>query len=122
MTTADIASRLVAFCKEAKYEQAQRELYSADAESIEPEGSPGLQSVKGLEQIIEKGDQFQSIVEAWHRNDVSEPLVAGDFIALTITLELTMKGRGRQTLNELAVYEVKNGKIVKEQFFYNAGA
>lgn len=58
------------------------------------------------------------MVEEWHSNEVSEPLVAENFIALTITPEVTMKGRGRQKLSELAVYEVKDGKIIKEQFFY----
>lgn len=38
MTTAEIARRLVELCKEAKYEQAQRELHSPDAESVEPTG------------------------------------------------------------------------------------
>jgi hypothetical protein len=40
MTTTEIAERLVALCRENKYEQAQTELYSDDAVSIEPEGSP----------------------------------------------------------------------------------
>ena len=30
----------------------------------------------------------------------------------------TYKGMGRQKMDEIAVYEVKDGKIVKEQFFY----
>jgi hypothetical protein len=33
-------------------------------------------------------------------------------------MDCTMKGMGRQKLEEIAVYEVKDGKIVKEQFFY----
>ena len=33
-------------------------------------------------------------------------------------MDVTMKGMGRQKMDELAVYEVKDGKIVKEQFFF----
>jgi hypothetical protein len=33
-------------------------------------------------------------------------------------IDATYKGMGRQKLEEIAVYEVKNGKVVKEQFFY----
>jgi hypothetical protein len=31
---------------------------------------------------------------------------------------VTVKGQGRMKMDEIAVYEVKDGKIVKEQFFY----
>jgi limonene-1,2-epoxide hydrolase len=33
-------------------------------------------------------------------------------------MDVTMKGPGRVQMDEIAVYEVKDGKIVKEQFFY----
>jgi hypothetical protein len=33
-------------------------------------------------------------------------------------MDVTMKGMGRMKMDEVAVYEVKNGKIVKEQFFF----
>jgi len=38
-----------------------------------------------------------------------------------MTLDATMKGRGRINLEEICVYQVRNGKIVREQFFYDAG-
>lgn len=33
-------------------------------------------------------------------------------------MDVTLKGMGRRQMDEIAVYEVKDGKIVKEQFFY----
>jgi hypothetical protein len=33
-------------------------------------------------------------------------------------MDMTIKGRGRNRMAELAVYQVKDGKIVKDQFFY----
>ena len=33
-------------------------------------------------------------------------------------MDVTMKGAGRVKMDEIALYEVKDGKIVKEQFFY----
>jgi ketosteroid isomerase-like protein len=33
-------------------------------------------------------------------------------------MEVTMKGAGRVKMDEVAVYEVRDGKIVKEQFFF----
>jgi hypothetical protein len=34
-----------------------------------------------------------------------------------LTMDVTMKGRGRVKLEEICAYEVKDGKIVSEQFF-----
>jgi len=117
MTTKQIADRLVALCREAKWEAAQAELYAADAISIEPEASPTFQKeTKGLPAIIEKGHQFGAMVETLHALLISEPVVAGGSFACTMRLDATMKGQGRMDMTELCVYEVKDGKIVSEQF------
>jgi hypothetical protein len=42
MTTQDVANRLHELFKENKWEKAQQELFSEDAESIEPAHAPGL--------------------------------------------------------------------------------
>lgn len=118
MTTQEVANRLYALCNEGKYEQAQKELYAADAKSIEPANSPGLETVEGLDNIIKKGDTFQSQVEAMHGGWVSQPLVGGNHISMAMGMDVTMKGMGRMQMDEVCVYEVKDGKIVKEQFFY----
>jgi hypothetical protein len=67
--------------------------------------------------IIEKGHKFESMVEKVHGCTTSAPLVAGNTIAFTLTMDVTMKGRGRVKLEEICAYEVKDGKIVSEQFF-----
>ena len=117
MTTKQIADRLVALCREAKWETAQTELYAGDAISIEPEASPAFQKeTKGLPAIVEKGQKFVAMVETMHALLVSEPLVAGCSFACIIRLDATMKGQGRMDIKELCVYEVNDGKIVSEQF------
>jgi hypothetical protein len=118
MTTQDIANRLHDLCQENKYQDAQKELYHEDAISIEPVHSPGMQSVTGLVNIIKKGEQFQEMIEEVHGGSLSAPIVAGNFFSLSSTLDATLKGMGRQHMEEIAVYEVKDGKVVKEQFFY----
>ena len=117
MTTKEIAERLVALCREAKYEKAQNELYAADAVSIEPEATPAFEKeTKGLPAILEKGRRFTGMVEQMHSNTVSDPMVAGSSFACTMRMDVTMKGQGRMDMSELCVYEVKDGKIVSEQF------
>jgi hypothetical protein len=118
MTTQDVANRLHELFKENKWMEAQQELFSEDAESIEPAHSPGLQTVKGLDAIKKKGEEFNNMVEEMHGGYVSEPLVAGTYIAVAMGIDATYKGMGRQKMDEIALYEVKDGKIVKEQFFY----
>jgi|ERR1700722_830813 hypothetical protein len=118
MTIEQIAARLTDLCKQGQYETAQKELYAQDAVSIEPEGAPGLQSVKGLDNIVAKGHQFQGMVEAVHSSTVDGPVIAGNHFSVAAVLDVTMKGMGRHTMSEIAVYKVDNGKIVSEQFIY----
>lgn len=117
-TTQEVANRLAELFKEGKWAEAL-ELFSNDAVSIEPADSPGLQSVKGLDNIKKKGDMFNEMVEEMHGGYTSEPIVAGNFIAFAMGMDVTMKGAGRMKMDEIAVYEVRDGKIVSEQFFYN---
>lgn len=118
MTTNEIAQRLAALCKEEAYEQAQKELFAEDAVSIEPMASPAFEKeTHGLKNIIEKGHKFEAMVEAMHSTVVSEPLVVANSIAFTLSMDVTMKGRPRESMTELCVYKVKDGKIISEEFF-----
>lgn len=123
MSTETIARRLVELCRQGKYEEAQDELYAEDAVSVEPEGLPpgSLGSVRGLAAIREKGRQFNARVEAVHGGSVSDPLVAGDWFSVVMTMDATFKGMGRASMQEICVYRVRGDKIVHEQFFYTPG-
>ena len=117
MNTKEIANRLVALCREGEWEKAQKELFAKDAVSIEPYATPDFQKeTKGLDAILEKGKKFASMVEQYHDMKVSEPLLTGNSFAVTMAMDLTMKGKGRMDMQELCVYQVKDGKIVSESF------
>jgi len=118
MTTQEVANRLSELFKENKWEQAQEELFSDDCESIEPPHAQGLQTVKGKEAIKQKAVDFNNMVEEMHGGWVSDLLVGGNYITCAMGMEATFKGMGRTKMEEVCVYEVKDGKIVKEQFFY----
>jgi hypothetical protein len=118
MTTNEIADRLAELCGRGDFETAQKELFAEDAVSIEPYATPAFEKeTKGLKAIFEKGKKFGEMVEETYGNTVSEPLVAGNAIALKATMDMKMKGRERESMSELCVYTVKDGKIVSEQFF-----
>ena len=121
MNTEQVAKRLAELCQQGKYEQAQDELYAKDAVSVEMEGAQGLGNAKGLDAIREKSKQFNAMVEAVHGGSVGDPIVVGNWFAVPMTMDATMKGRGRVDMREICVYQVKDGKIVREQFFYDLG-
>jgi hypothetical protein len=117
-TTQEVANRMNELFKEFKWSQVQEELFAENAVSIEPPGSQGLQTAEGLAAIKKKGEDFDKMVEEMHGGWVSDPLVGGRFITFAMGMDVTMKGMGRQKMDEIALYEVKDGKIVREQFFY----
>lgn len=118
MTTQDVANRFNELAQTGQWEQIQNELFSDNARSIEPGHSPGLQSVDGMDAIRQKGQQFGQMVEEMHGGYSNPPVIAGNHFAVSMGMDVTMKGQGRMKMDEIAVYEVKDGKIVKEQFFY----
>lgn len=120
MTTKEVANRFSELAAQNNWMQIQQELFSQDAVSIEPSHAAemGMGNAEGLDAIMKKGEIFQSMVEEVHGGYCSEPIVAGNHFAIAMGMDVTMKGQGRSTMDEIAVYQVKNGKITKEQFFF----
>jgi limonene-1,2-epoxide hydrolase len=117
MTTEQIAIRLKELCDQGQFEHALKELFTADAVSIEPHETPDFaRETKGIDAILAKGKKWSEMVTEQHGFEISEPLVADDSFAVTMRIDVTMKGRGRMTHRELCVYKVSGGKIVSEQF------
>lgn len=118
MTTAEIANRLVELCSNNQNRQAYEELFSQDALTIDSIAYTQGRTTEGLANLLTNHDHFQSGIEAVHGGFVSQPLVAGNFFSVSMGLDVTMKDGNRMNMEEVVVYEVKDGKIVKEQFFY----
>jgi hypothetical protein len=119
MTTQQIADRFYELAQNANWDQIQDELYSDDAQSVEPPNVwQGQQMVTGLGAIKQKGKTFEEMVEAMHGGYTGKPIVAGNYFAVAMGMDATMKGSGRSKTDEIALYEVRDGKIVKEQFFF----
>ena len=117
-STQEIANRLVALCRQGDYETCYAELFSPDAVSIEPEHAPGPSRAEGMDAINKKGEMWQRMLDEMHDSSVGDPIAGGDKFACTMMVDWTMKGQGRQKMEEICVYKVKDGKVVSEQFFY----
>lgn len=117
MDTKDIANRLVELCRQGQFETAITELYGNDIVSVEPEGAP-VKEVSGIAAVIEKGQNFNAMVEEFHGMEVSDPVIADSFFSCSMKMDVTFKGASRSTMEEVCLYQVKDGKIVREEFFF----
>jgi limonene-1,2-epoxide hydrolase len=93
------------------------ELYGDDVECIEPAHAHN-QGTKGKAEVFERLKGWYANVEAMHESSLTEPVVMGNHFSVGSMIDMTMKGAGRMKMEEVGVFEVKDGKIVKEQFFY----
>jgi hypothetical protein len=118
MTTGQVAERFNVLAQQEKWFEIQDELFADEVISIEPHDSPYLENAKGKHSVRKKAEEFVSRVEAVHRAYTSEPLVTGKNFAVVREKDITVTGHGRIQINELMVYEVKDGLIISEQFFY----
>ena len=110
-----IANRLVALCREQKFVEAYKTLFSEDAESVDPIYRNHAPS-KGLIKLVEREKQFLAKSEI-HIITVSDPLLSLNYFAVKLSMDFTHEERGRVSMSELCVYHVKDGKIVSQQFF-----
>jgi ketosteroid isomerase-like protein len=118
MTVKEIADKLVELCKVGKNEEAYKTLFAENAVGVEAHES-GYAETKGLNNLIERG---KGMSQMWTVNkiEVGVPTIVGNYFAVGMGQDVTEKKDGhRIVMNELAVYETKDGKIIKEQFFYS---
>jgi hypothetical protein len=121
MTTQEIAARYRELMNEGKFIEVQDTLYHDDVVCQEPEKAAAMGVTiitNGLEAIKAKGAARRAMIETRHSYTCSQPLVAGEFFGVVLKQDVTFKGKPRMTLEEVGIFQVRDGKVVKEQFFY----
>ena len=118
-STAQLANQYVDLCRQGKHFEIIDKLYGDNIVSREMPNWPGQTVIEGIKAVVEKNDQWFESLEELHSSNVSDPIVAGNHFTVRMDFDATFKGQGRQQMEEVAVFEVNNGKIVNEQFFYN---
>lgn len=115
MTVKEVAEGLTGLCRNGQFAEAMQKYYADDIVSVEPMGDEP--EARGIAAVQAKGEWFMAHHEI-HSANVDGPFVNGDQFAVKFTLDATFKDTGkRMTIAELAVYTVKDGKIVHERFF-----
>ncbi len=120
-TLTKVANTLVGYCREGKEAQGLNELYAKDAVSVEAADMSGQGAeTKGLDGIKGKHDWW------FGAHDVNSQKVEGPFFhgndrfGVIFDVDVTEKAtKQRRKMRELGVYTVKNGKIVREEFYYS---
>ncbi|HTR31191.1 MAG TPA: SnoaL-like domain-containing protein [Puia sp.] len=121
MTTKEVAARYYELACQNKWNEIHETLHDDNILQREPEQGrpPGIEAVtRGKAAVKAKSDAHRVMIEAIHSRHTSEPVVAGNFFTTTLQRDVTYRGKSRVNSEEIAVIEVKNGKIVSETFFY----
>lgn len=114
----EVAARFHELAQQEKWFEIQDEFFADDVKSIEPVGSPYFPNEEGKAAVRKKGEDFVKRIEAAHRLHTGEPLVAGNYFAVKREKDISVQGLGRIQIDQIMLYEVKDGEIVSEQFFY----
>jgi hypothetical protein len=117
-TTQEVASRFHELAQQEKWFEIQDEFFDDQVKSIDPSDSPYFGYAEGKSQVRKKGEDFVKRIEVFHRGHTTAPLVIGNHFVVGRSKEMTVQGHGRIQIDEIMLYEVKDGKIVLEQFFY----
>jgi len=118
MSTQEIAHDLVSLCKQGKLDEARDKYWSDDVLSVEAMGENAESHGKAAAKA--KGEWWSTHHDV-HGVEVEGPYVNGDDFTVRFIMDVTQKDKGRRIkMDEIALYHLKNGKIVEERFFYSA--
>jgi len=123
--TFDVGKKLVDLCKAGKNNEAVEKLYGPKIVNIEPMGSPEMPArIEGIAAVRKHGEWWEKNHEV-HSQEVEGPWPHGDKFIVRFSYDVTpksgpMKGK-RMKMDEAALYTVKDGKVVQEEFFYHMG-
>ncbi len=118
MTTKEVAARFLELAQQERWFEIQDEFFAEDVRSVEPPTAKYLHYAEGKAAVRNKGEDFVKRIEAVHSSHTTAPVVGGEFFAVGREIDITVQGLGRMQMNEVMLYQVRDGRIVLEQFFY----
>ena len=122
MDTRQVGTQLVELCSKGRNLDAVDTLYSDDVVSVEPQAMADMPAeTTGKAGVRGKNIWFFDNHEI-HSAKAVGPMVHGDRFAVAFEFDVTPKegpqAGTRNTMNEIGVYTVVSGKVVREEFFY----
>ena len=117
-TAHEVAARFEQLARQEKWFEIQDELFADDVRSVEPPTATYLKDAEGRVAVRKKGEDWIKRIEAVHSTYTTSPVVGGNYFSVGRGFDLSVKDLGRVKIDEIMLYEVKDGEIVREQFFY----
>ena len=118
LTTQEVAARFNELARQEMWFEIQDELFADNVRSVEPPNSMHFKYAEGKGPVRRKGEEFVKKVQEFHGASTTRPVIGGNHFAVGRSVDITVEGFGRIKSDEVMLYEVKDGKIVLEQFFY----
>jgi ketosteroid isomerase-like protein len=123
MDTKQVGTKLVELCRNNSNLEAVDTLYDPDIVSVEVVGNEQMPKVQNGIDAIRKKNQWWVENHDVHAASAEGPYPHDDRFAVKFHYEVTpksgpMQGK-RMSMDEVALYTVANGKIVREEFFYD---
>ncbi|MGB0768132.1 MAG: SnoaL-like domain-containing protein [Phycisphaeraceae bacterium] len=120
-----IGKALIEMCNTGREAEFVNRYYSDDIVSVEVMGMPEFdmpREIKGIDAIKKKSQWWYDNHEV-HSWSADGPYPNGDQFVIIFEMDITAKAGPtaglRMQMKEAALYTVADGKIVREQFFYD---
>lgn len=119
MSTSDVAKAFTALCKDGKFEEAGDRFWADDVVSLEPMEGP-MARLEGRAAVKGKSEWWYQAHEV-HSVETEGPFVHDDQFALRFAIDATNRESGQRMKGaEIALYTVRDGKVVEEKFLAGA--
>ena len=124
-STLEVGQKLVSLCRENRNVEAVETLYAPDVVSVEAHGDAHMpRQMEGVDAIRGK-NQWWIDNHTIHSGAAVGLFPHGDRFIVHFKYDVTSKtgpmAGKRMQMDEAALYTVKDGKIVREEFFYHMG-
>lgn len=117
-TIAQRVNDLIAHIQQGRVIDAMHEFYDRDVSMRENANPPSV----GLDANIEREKKFLAQVKTWKGFTVTGLAVNGDTAFIENVIEFVSTDGRDVRLEQVSVQRWKNGRIVSERFYSNAGA
>jgi ketosteroid isomerase-like protein len=123
MTTKEVADQLVALCRAGKNLEAVETLFSPEVVSVEARGDETMPAVMTGRDAVRGKNQWWIENHEVHSANVKGPFPNGDRFSVIFNFVVSpkvgpMAGK-KLRMEEVALYTVSDGKISREEFFYD---
>ena len=117
MSTEEVATKLVEYCRKGEWMKAVDDLYAKDIVSVEPRAMGNMPAeMRGIDQVRGKTEWWEKSFEV-HNAKVTGPFVARDTFVVQFDVDVTDKtSNKRMQMSEVGIYTAKDGKVAREEF------